>query len=104
VAQLASHIPEGEDAGIREDVDVTSVSAQNLVEGLQEPEQPTFEDFQSQVPEKLMNLVLDYYNASEPLPESAQRQLDRVAKDLGYSYGDDLLQAIGVSLYAQGNP
>jgi hypothetical protein len=103
-AALSAHIPEGEDAGIREDIDSTNLGAQQLAENLQEPEQPTFEDFQSQVPERLMNLVTDYFYNSEALPESARRQLDRVAKDMGFQYGDDLLQAIGTSLYSQGNP
>jgi hypothetical protein len=103
-AALSAHIPEGEDAGIREDIDSTNLGAQQLAGALEEPEQPTFEDFQSQVPERLMNLVTDYFYQSEPLPESARRQLDRVAKEMGFQYGDDLLQAIGTSLYAQGNP
>lgn len=102
-AQLAAQIPEGQGAGIREDIDATSPSVQNLANELQPEEAPTFEDFQRQVPERLMNLIIDYYSQNEPLPEPAQRQLDRVANDLGYEYGDDLLQAIGVSLYAQ-NP
>jgi hypothetical protein len=103
-AALSAHIPEGADAGIREDIDSTNLGAQQLAENLQEPEQPTFEDFQAQVPERLMNLVTDYFYQSEPLPESARRQLDRVAKEMGFQYGDDLLQAIGTSLYSQGNP
>jgi hypothetical protein len=101
VARLAAQIPEGEGVSIREDIDTTSVGATDLAEELQQPEQPTIQDFQAQVPERLFNLVLDYYNANEPLPASAQKQLDRVAKDMGYQYGDDLLQAIGVSLYTQ---
>jgi hypothetical protein len=100
-AALSAHIPEGEDAGIREDIDSTNLGAQQLAQNLQEPEQPTFEDFQQQVPERLLNLVTDYFYQSEPLPESARRQLDRVAKEMGFQYGDDLLQAIGTSLYSQ---
>jgi hypothetical protein len=103
-AALSAHIPEGEDAGIREDIDVTNLGAQQLAGALEEPEQPTFEDFQQQVPERLLNLVTDYFYQSEPLPESARRQLDRVAKEMGFQYGDDLLQAIGTSLYSQGTP
>ena len=104
VAQLSAHIPEGEDVGIREDIDVTSPSIQNLASQLQPQEQPTFQDFQNQVPERLLNLIVDYYYQNEPLPEDAQKQLDRVANDLGYEYSDDLLQAIGASLYAQQTP
>jgi hypothetical protein len=104
VAQLSAHIPEGEGVSIREDIDVTSIGAQQLAGAVQEPEAPTFEDFQAQVPERLMNLAVDYFYQNEPLPESAQRQLDRVAKELGFQYGDDLLQAIGTSLYAQQTP
>jgi hypothetical protein len=100
-AQLSAHIPEGEGVSIREDIDVTNLGAQQLAGALQEPEAPTFEEFQSQVPERLMNLILDYYNQDEPLPESAQRQLDRIANEMGYQYSDELLRAIGTSLYAQ---
>ncbi len=100
-AQLSAHIPEGEDAGIREDIDVTNLGAQQLAGQLQEEAPPTFQDFQQQVPERLMNLVVDYFYSNEALPESAQRQLDRVAKEMGYQYSDDLLQAIGTSLYSQ---
>lgn len=101
VAQLAAHLPEGQDAGIREDYDSTSVTAQNLVNSLQPQEQPTYQDFQAMVPDRLMRLVEDYYTQSERLPESAQKQLERVARDMGYSSADDLLQAIGISMYAQ---
>lgn len=101
VAQLSARLPEGEDAGIREDIDSTSVGAQQFAENLQQPKTPTFEDFQQQVPDKLMNLVVDYFQTGERLPESAQRQLDRIANEMGFEYSDDLLQAIGTSMYQQ---
>jgi hypothetical protein len=99
VAKLSAHIPEGQGAGIREDIDVTNIGAQNLANQLQPQQQPTFEDFQTQVPPRLMNLVQDYFANGDQLPESANRQLERVARDMGYNTSDDLLQAIGVSLY-----
>ena len=48
-----------------------------------------------------MNLVVDYFEQSEALPESARTQLERLARDMGYYSSDDLLQAIGASMYAQ---
>jgi hypothetical protein len=48
-----------------------------------------------------MNLTVDYFERSEPLPESARKQLERLAREMGYGTSDDLLQAIVTSLYQQ---
>jgi hypothetical protein len=99
VAQLSAHIPEGQDAGIREDIDTTNLGAQNLVGQLQEQPQPSYQDFQNQIPERLMNLVQDYFQNGDRLPSTAETQLGRLANEMGYGSTDDLLQAIGTSLY-----
>jgi hypothetical protein len=99
VAQLSAHMPEGQGASIREDIDTTNLGAQNLANSLQPQQQPTFEDFQNQVPERLMNLVTDYFQNGDRLPSAAETQLSRLAKEMGYGSTDDLLQAIGTSLY-----
>jgi hypothetical protein len=103
VSQLSAHLPEGEGVSLREDIDVTNYGAQNLAGQLQPEEQPTFEDFQAQIPERLLNLTMDYFYSSEPLPASANKQLERLAREMGYGSTEDLLQAIGSSLYTQ-NP
>lgn len=103
-ARLAAQLPDSQGAGIREDIDVTSPSAQNLADSLQTEERPTFEDFAAVVPENTMNLVTDYFNQSEPLPESARKQLERLAREMDYSSVDDLLQAIGTSMYEMQQP
>jgi hypothetical protein len=101
VAQLSAHLPEGENSGIREDIDTTSPGAMGLAGELQPAYQPTYEDFAAQIPDRLMNLVQDYMYNGEPLQESARKQLERLAREMGYNSSDDLLQAIGTSLYAQ---
>jgi hypothetical protein len=101
VAQLSAHLPEGENSGIREDIDTTSPGAMGLANELQPAYQPTYDDFASQIPDRLMNLVQDYMYNGEPLQESARKQLERLAREMGYNSSDDLLQAIGTSLYAQ---
>lgn len=103
-ARLAAQLPEGQGAGIREDVDVTSPSAQNLVNSLQPEEQPTLQDFEAAIPQNTMSLIYDYYTQGERLPESAQKQLDRIAREMGYEYSDDLLQAVGIAMYETQQP
>jgi hypothetical protein len=101
VAKLSAELPEGENSGIREDIDTTSPGAMSLANELQPEYQPSYEDFAAQIPDRLMNLTVDYFERSEPLPESARKQLERLAREMGYGTSDDLLQAIGTSLYQQ---
>jgi hypothetical protein len=101
VAKLSAELPEGENSGIREDVDTTSPGAMSLADELQPEYKPTYDDFAAQIPDRLMNLVNDYYYQGEALPESARKQLERLAREMGYSTSDDLLQAIGTSMYTQ---
>ena len=103
VARLSAHLPESEGEGIREDYDTTSPGARGLAGSLEGPggERMALEDFRSVIPERLMNLTLDYFYEGKRLPESAERQLSRLAQELGYYDTDELLQAIGTSLYAQ---
>ena len=104
VAKMTANLPDMQGAEIRPDVDTTSVGAQQLTEALQPEQERSFEEFQQIIPERTMGLVQDYYNTGEPLPESARKQLERLANELGYGSSDDLLQAIGTSLYAGQNP
>lgn len=99
VVQLASQIPEAEGATIRPDADLSSLGAQDLAQSLQPEQQMTFEDFQAVVPTHTMNIVQDYLESGEKITESAQKQLERLARELGYADATDLIQAIGVSMY-----
>jgi hypothetical protein len=101
VSRMTNYIPEGEGAGIREDFNPDSVGAQNLANSLQPQEQPTVQELQAAIPERLWNLTQDYFFNSDPLPETARKQLERLANEMGYGSIDDLLQDIGSSLYAQ---
>jgi hypothetical protein len=97
VAKLSANLPEGQGVEIRPDIQ--GVGAQNLQGQLQEQAQPTFADYQAMIPEHVLNLVVDYYQSGKPLTSAAQKQLDRIAYDMNIS-GDELLQQIGVSMYA----
>jgi hypothetical protein len=101
VAKLSAQLPEGQGVSIREDIDTTSPGAMSLSDELQPEYKPTYDDFAAQIPDRLMNLVQDYMYNGEPLQESARKQLERLAREMGYSTSDDLLQAIGTSLYQQ---
>jgi hypothetical protein len=96
VAQLAGKMPEGQGVQIRPDI--TGIGAQELQQNLQQ-DQPTFQDFQDMIPAHVLSLVEDYYTNGDPLPESATKQLDRLARDLGYGSAAELQQAIGISMY-----
>jgi hypothetical protein len=98
VAQLGATLPEGQGVSIRPDVQ--GVGAQQLAGALQEPEMPSYEDFQAFIPSHVLSLVEDYFTQGERLPESAEKQLDRLANEMGYDSGQDLIQAIGSSMYA----
>lgn len=100
VAAISAHLPEGQGATIREDVDVTSPTQAGLIEAIGTPEQPALQDFQAIIPERLQNLMNDYIYQGERLPESAEKQLARLANEMGFGTVDDLLQAYGAALYA----
>jgi hypothetical protein len=99
VAELSAHIPEGEGPGIREDYNPYSPTQSALAGAVTPQEQPALEDFQSVIPERLQNLMNDYFQNGDRLPESAEKQLSRIANEMGYSSVQDLLQAYGTSLY-----
>jgi hypothetical protein len=101
VAQMASSIPEGINAGIREDVDVTSPIAQNVIGELQPEQQMSYQEFQEVIPPRLLSLAEDYFISGERLPETAEKQLGRIAQEMGYYSVDDLLQAMGTAMYSQ---
>jgi hypothetical protein len=101
VAKLSAQLPEGQGVSIREDIDTTSPGAMSLSDELQPEYKPTYDDFAAQIPDRLMNLVQDYMYNGEPLQESARKQLERLAREMGYGSSDDLLQAIGTSMYTQ---
>ncbi len=103
VAQLSSSIPEGANANVREDMDVTSPIQQDVAGAVQPEEQMSYEDFQAVIPSRLMSLTEDYFSQGERLPEAAEKQLARIAQEMGFFNTDDLLQAIGTSMY-QGQP
>ena len=103
VAQMGAEIPEGADARIREDIPGSSVGATNLAQNLQEQSPPTYQDFQAMIPSHILNIVQDYILRGDKMQESATKQLERLARDMGYAGAHDLIQAIGVSLY-QGQP
>jgi hypothetical protein len=98
VAKLAAKLPDI-DAEIRPDIDVTSLGAMNLAQSIEGEQQPTIEDFQAMIPDRIMNLVSDYYSEGTPLPDSANKQLERIAYDMGYGDAQELLQAIGIAMY-----
>jgi hypothetical protein len=99
-AKLSAQLPDGKGATIREDFDSTSLSSQNLASSLQN-NQPTYADFQAQIPDRIMNIVSDYFFNGDKIPTSAEKQLGRLASEMGYSDTDALLQAIGESMYSQ---
>lgn len=100
VAEISAHIPDIQGAQIREDYDPNSPTQSALADAVQPQQQMTYEDFQAVIPERLDNLMQDYFTNGERLPESAEKQLSRIANELGFGSVDDLLQAYGSSLYA----
>ena len=102
VAQLSAKMPEGEDAGVRQDYDAASPSQTALAETVQGGQGQQI-DFAAVLPERLQNLMQDYFYDGERLPESAEKQLGYLARDLGFGSAEELLQAYGTQLY-QGQP
>ena len=102
VAQMTNYIPDAEGAGIREDINPNAVGSQQLAGSLQPQQQPSLQEFQSYITPSLMNMVVDYFYQGDQLTDSGRRQLERLAREMGYYDVDALLQAVGSSLYAQG--
>lgn len=99
VSELSAKIPEGQGATIRPDANLSSIGAQDLASALQPQQQMSFQDFQAVIPQHVMNVVQDYLVQGDKLTASTQKQLERLARDLGYGSAQDLIQAIGTSMY-----
>lgn len=105
VAQLSAHMPEGQGAQVRPDYNTTSPTQSQFAQTVQNDGQPprTIQDFQATIPPRLENLMKDYIYNGDPLSDTASKQLDRIASQMGYQDVNELLQAYGQSLY-QGQP
>jgi len=87
---LARYMPEGEEITTREG------APEELVAGLPEPAM-TFGQWSQAIGPEMTELLL-MYAGGEELPAVVERQLDYDANRYGYDSGDDLLQAILLSL------
>ena len=101
VSYMTAAIPEGEGAGIREDIPDNAIGANDLAQAAQPEQQMTLQDFQAAIPSHTLSIVQDYILQGEKIPESATKQLERLAQQLGYYDANELIQAIGISLYEQ---
>jgi hypothetical protein len=99
VADITAHLPEGENAGIRDDYDATS-PLQNQLAGAVQPQAQQV-DLQRVLDSRIQNLLVDYFQNGEALPESARKQLERLAREYNFYDADDLIQNYGRSLQGQ---
>ena len=104
VAELSSKIPEGQGATVRPDIDKTSPTQTTLADAVQPQQQMTYQDFQQEIPANVLNLVQDYIFNGKPIPYSIEKQLGRLAGNLGYANATDLIQGIGTSMYQAVSP
>lgn len=71
--------------------------------GIQEYAQqstPSFDYWQQQMPE-VSAILADYWQSGEEIPYAVTKNLDYTARNYGYNSGDDLLQAILISMQRQ---
>ena len=85
---------------IRADAIPQGFNQQMFAQAIQPQQQMTWNDWQGVInSEPLTRLIQAYFVNGEELSRDAEKQLDYLAGKYGYNGGDDLLQAIGLSLY-----
>jgi hypothetical protein len=62
------------------------------------PPQRTEQEWEQAVTPKVMTFIRDYWDNQKTLPQPVMKRLDYIAKDYGYYNGDELLQAILISM------
>lgn len=71
---------------------------EELQQFAQPPPAPTFEEWQQVIGESMSELIQEYWYDDKALPKQVKSSLDYIAGQYGYSSGDDMLQAILMSL------
>lgn len=84
---------------MRPDAQPSGEMQQNLANAMQPKQEPSWNEWQGVLSEPLQRLVLDYWLNDKKLSSSADSQLNYMAPKYGYKNGDDLLQALGASIY-----
>lgn len=88
----------------RPDVPQTT-GTQAIQQALSPAPQMTWDQWSRVMPTSLQRIVIDYFSQDKRIPSSAGYYLDRLAGDYGYADQDELLQAVGASLFqAPGQP
>lgn len=102
-ARVAAMMPDGPAVQVRSDFAPQSATQEALAAAGQPEQVVPWNEWQQVLSEPLQRVVLDYFVNDEKLSSAATRQLDYLAKQYGYKDGDELLNALGVSIYrAQG--
>ena len=96
IVELASKLPEESNVLTRADFVPKGATQTAMAEQYQQP-QMTWPDWQTVLSEPMQRLIVSFFSGEE-LPSAAQSELDYLAGQYGYSSGDALLRAIGVSL------
>lgn len=99
IVNFASVLPEADEPPtLRTDLP-TSLSGgqQGVLDYAAQPPAPTFEQWAQQMPTETQ-LIAAYWSGEIQLPSAVVNSLEYKARDYGYASGDDLLQAILISM------
>lgn len=102
IAELASQIPEGIPATIREDFleGEEGIGAQDLYQDLTSPTPGwTVQDWVNTIGESAMELVVDSLRNNRSLSYRERQQLDRAAERAGLEDSNELIQQVGITMY-----
>lgn len=97
IVEFATVLPEADIPPQLTGREPVSVGQEAIFEYANQPPTPTFEDWTQQLPTETQ-LIAAYWNGEIKLPAAVKNSLDYKARDYGFSSGDDLLQAILISL------
>jgi hypothetical protein len=98
IVVLGSNLPEAPKAKLRTDQPQNPNSNQKAVQGAaQEQPQISWEQWQNELGAPMSELIQGYWQG-EKLPSPVRSQLNSMAKNYGYYNGDDMLQAILMSM------
>jgi hypothetical protein len=95
IVEFGARLPEQEPPQLTGN-DPQSVAQQNIQDYAQTQTQP-FEYWQGEMPE-VSAILADYWTTGEEIPYAVRKNLDYQASQYGYQSGDDMLQAILISM------
>jgi hypothetical protein len=98
VMRVSAMLPPGPTFTLRPDMNTQAIGSQELLTAITPKPTMTWKQWQGILSEPMQRLILNSIQTGEPLEYVAQTQLDYMASQYGFQSGNEMFQAIGLSL------